>query len=178
MAFFTRDAFPFTPAINMTLVQKSRTTMKKIEKLYVTWNGLVPTLASAVKEWIPPKLKSEISYRNSLLEEIRKAVPEDTRVEKEFRHRGTTIDIWLNWKGLIGSDELAFELKLNLKRKADFDRLVGQIEGLDPRKNKIIIILIGETEKSLLDRLTEKYREQVVNSDPPTMAIINTTPQD
>ena len=81
------------------------------------------------------------------------------------------MDLWLGWKGVIESDELAFELKLNLKKKTDFDRLIGQIEGLEPRKNKVLVVLIGETDPALLGRVRDKYAEQI-KASPPTLAIV------
>ena len=139
--------------------------MAKIEKLSVTMNGLLPVFTKFVGTWSPPKLKNEIAYRDHLLAYIRESVPPETKVEREFRHRGTTMDIWVGWKGFLATDELAFELKLNLKKKTDFDRLVGQLEGLEPTKNKIILVLVGETDHALLGRLKEKYAIQI---NPPT----------
>ncbi|MCG7755241.1 MAG: hypothetical protein LZF63_01080 [Nitrosomonas sp.] len=145
--------------------------MRKIEKLSVTWSGLLPVIAKSLEEWRPPKQKSEIAYRDNLLFYMREILPEDANIEKEFRHRGTTMDLWLGWKGMIANDELAFELKINLKKKSDFDRLIGQIEGLDPRKNKTVVVLIGNTDPTLLFRLKEKYRNEIEGNFP-TMAII------
>lgn len=131
--------------------------MSKIEKLTVSWNGLLPVMTKLVQDWRPPKLPSEANYRDHLFNVIRESVPADTKVEKEYRHRGTTMDLWLAWKGITESDEVAFELKVNLKRKIDFDRLVGQIEGMEPKKYKVIVVLIGDTDSALLGRLKEKY---------------------
>jgi hypothetical protein len=133
--------------------------MPKLDKLTVGWTGLVPVFSDLVSKWKPAKLKTEAAYRNDLLALIRESVPDDAKVEKEFRHRGTTMDIWVGWKGMFSSDELAFELKVNLKKKTDFDRLIGQIEGLEPTKNKTLVVLIGETDGALLGRLKEKYAE-------------------
>ena len=135
--------------------------MAKIEKISVTVNGLLPVFTDLLKTWLPPKLKNEVAYRDHLLNYIREAVPPETKVEREFRHRGTTMDIWVGWKGFLSTDELAFELKLNLKRKTDFDRLVGQIEGLEPAKNKTLLVLVGETDHALLGRIKEKYAAQL-----------------
>jgi len=52
-------------------------------------------------------------------------------------------------------------VKVNLKKKTEFDRLVGQIEGLDPRRNKVLVVLIGETDRDLLGRLEAKYATQI-----------------
>jgi hypothetical protein len=74
----------------------------------------------------------------------------------------------------LDSDELAFELKVNLKKKTDFDRLVGQIEGLEPRKNKVLVVLIGDTDPMYLGRLEAKYAEQMKRS-PATLSIVQVT---
>lgn len=149
----------------------SSSTMPRIEKLTVSWNGLLKAISEVVQLWAPPKLKGETAYRDHLIEHLRASLPEDAKIEKEFRHRGTTMDIWLGWKGLVSNDELGFELKLNLKRKTDFDRLVGQIEGMEPRKSKILVVLMGETDKALLGRLKEKYAPQMDDMEP-TLAIV------
>ncbi|MES9950256.1 MAG: hypothetical protein ABW118_14965 [Candidatus Thiodiazotropha sp.] len=139
--------------------------MKKIKKIEVTANGLLQAVMKRVSQWEPPKQKNEIAYRNHLLEVLRPLLPSDARIEKEYRHRGTTMDLWLEWKGLLFSDDLSFELKVNLTRKTDCDRLIGQIEGLEPKNNKILIILIGETENSLLKRIQEKYHDFLDESE-------------
>jgi hypothetical protein len=151
--------------------------MAKIDKLAVSWNGLVPVISKTVSEWKPPKLKSEIAYRDDLMAYLRSVVPDDARVEREFRHRGTTMDLWLGWKGVLEKDELAFELKLNFKKKTDFDRLIGQIEGLEPRKNKTLLVLIGETDLGLLGRIQEKYAEQLKSAPPLFSIILVPTPE-
>ena len=143
------------------LQPRERTSMPKIEKVSVTLNGVLPVFTDFVNTWSPPKLKNEVAYRDHLLAYIREAVPPETKVEREFRHRGTTMDIWIGWKGFLATDELAFELKLNLKKKTDFDRLVGQLEGLEPAKNKTLLVLVGETDHALLGRIKEKYALQL-----------------
>lgn len=135
--------------------------MKMVEKLEVTWNGLLNVMATRVIDWKPPRLRSELAYRNHLLAMLREILPPDAQLEKEYRHRGTTIDIWLKWKGVLQSDELSFELKVNLKKKTEFDRLVGQIEGLEPSRNKVLLVLIGETNRDLLGRLEAKYATHI-----------------
>ena len=84
------------------------------------------------------------------------------------------MDLYVAWKGIIQKDDLAFELKKDLKKKTDFDRLVGQIEGLDPRSNKILVVLIGETDEGLLGRLKEKYASELHGDfdEPASLAIV------
>lgn len=62
-------------------------------------------------------------------------------------------------KGFFGSTEVFVELKRNLTSKSQLDRLVGQIESLQPKKNFIVVVLCGETNPALLSRLKEKYNE-------------------
>lgn len=144
----------------------------KLEKMAVSWHGLLPCLTKFVEQWQPPALRGETKYRDHLLETLRASVPGDAKVEKEYRHRGTTIDVWLKWPGLLLTDEIAFELKVNLKKKADYDRLVGQIEGMEPAKNKTIVVLIGDTDQGLFGRLKERYSKYIHNDLGPTMAIV------
>ena len=148
--------------------------MTRIEKFSATWHGLLPVIAKLATEWQPPILKNELAYRDHLLAHVRQAVPADTTVEKEYRHRGTTVDLWLRWKGLLVTDELAIELKVNLKKKTEFDRLIGQVESLQPKNYKTLIVLIGATDEQLLARLREKYASYI---SPPigtiaTMAVV------
>ncbi len=151
--------------------------MPKIKKLTVTWSGLVPTFAKHLREWTPPKLPTEANYRDNLLNFLRESVPNDAKVEKEFRHHGTTLDLWVGWKGVVSIDELAFELKVDLKKKAQYDRLVGQIEGVNPSKNKLLLVLIGDTDPALLGRLRERYARHIDSPVEITMAIVEVKPQ-
>jgi len=146
--------------------------MAQLEKVAVGWRGLLPSLTEFVEQWQPPSLKGETKYRDHLLTTLRAAIPEDAKVEKEYRHRGTTIDVWLKWTGIFSSDEVAFELKVNLKRKTDYDRLVGQLEGMEPAKYKTIVVLIGDTDPSLLGRLKERYGKYIQNGFENTMSIV------
>jgi hypothetical protein len=59
---------------------------------------------------------------------------------------------------MIGSELVLIELKRNLQKKSDYDRLVGQIEGLKPKKNSIVVALVGDTDPALLGRLQDQFR--------------------
>ncbi len=132
--------------------------MEKIGKLDVATNGLVSAFAKLVSKWRPPVLKTEIAYSNDLADFLRQRVPDDAKIEREYRHLGTTMDLHVTWAGLLQKSELFVEVKRNLQKKPDFDRLVGQIEGMKPGKYAILIVLVGDTDSELLGRLKEKYR--------------------
>jgi hypothetical protein len=119
-------------------------------------------LVHTVRDWRPPSFKTELEYRNHLFDYLRESVPDDTRVEKEYRHSGTTLDLFLSYKGALGtSTEVFFELKRNLTKKVEFDRLVGQIEGMLPDKHIVFVVLVGDLDESLVGRLKSKYSERI-----------------
>jgi len=109
-----------------------------------------------VREWQPPALPTELQYRNALVTLLRERLKK-AKIEPEYRHKGTTIDIYVKQPGLLGSSEVFVELKRNLLQKSQYDRLVGQIESLEPGKNAIVVVLCGETNPSLVTRFKEKY---------------------
>src|SRR6266699_5716267 len=131
--------------------------MPKLGKAQVAMNGLLGSLVGLIRDWKPGRLGAEIQYRDSLVSFLRASIPEDCRVEREYRHAGTTADAFVSWKGMLLSDEVFIEIKVNLRKKSAYDRLVGQIEGLDPARRKILIVLVGESDDGLVGRLKDKY---------------------
>src|SRR5260370_41104683 len=98
----------------------------------------IETVNKLVGEWQPPALPNELKYRNSLTVLLRGRL-QKAKIETEYRHSGTTMDIYVKEPGLFGSSEVFVELKRNLVHKAQLDRLVGQIESLQPGKNAILV---------------------------------------
>ena len=130
-----------------------------------------------VKEWQPQTLATELQYRNSLIALLRERLKK-AKVEPEYRHKGTTIDIYVKQPGLLGSSEVFVELKRNLLQKSQYDRLVGQVESLEPGKNAIVVVLCGETNPSLVTRFKEKYEItddlefEIIISDEPIIVVV------
>jgi hypothetical protein len=116
----------------------------------------IETVNKLTAEWQPAQLANELQYRNSLTALLRERLPK-AKIETEYRHNGTTIDIYAKEPGLFSSTEVFVELKRNLLHKAQLDRLVGQIESLQPGKNAILVVLCGDTNPALVTRLKEKY---------------------
>lgn len=109
-----------------------------------------------IAEWQPPLMPNELQYRNSLTALLRERLPK-AKIEVEYRHGGTTTDIYVKEPGFFGSTEVFMELKRNLLHKAQLDRLVGQVESLQPGKNAILVVLCGDTNPALVTRFKEKY---------------------
>jgi hypothetical protein len=112
----------------------------------------ITVIADIIKEWKPAALPRELQYRDSL-DTFLRSRRTTARVEKEYRHLGTTIDIYVK----EADTEIFIELKRNLLRKTEFDRLVGQIESLQPAQHSVIVVLCGETKASFIGRLKERY---------------------
>jgi hypothetical protein len=114
------------------------------------------SVVKLAKHWQPQALPTELKYRDSLIAHLREKLSE-AKIEPEYRHLGTTTDIYVKQPGFFGSSEVFVELKRNFLQKAQCDRLIGQIESLEPKKNPIIVVLCGETNPALLTRLRERY---------------------
>jgi len=145
----------------------------KLTKEDVAFNGLLPCLVNLLRSWNPGTLSRETAYRDSLVEFLRNAFPKDCRVEREYRHGGTTADVFISWKGLLLNGELFVEMKRNLKKKSDFDRLIGQLEELKPGKQRILLVLVGQTDEGLLGRIKSRYEKFTCDlPDGEAMAIV------
>jgi hypothetical protein len=110
-----------------------------------------------IKDWQPEAQPNELKYRDALTLALRSGL-KGAQIEKEYRHTGTTIDIYVKQAGFWGNSEVFVELKRNLLQKTQLDRLVGQVESLRPGKNALIVVLCGETNPALETRFREKYK--------------------
>lgn len=114
------------------------------------------TVVNLIHEWRPERLPKELKYRDSLAAFLRERLPRAI-VEKECRHSGTTSDLYVECSGFLRTSEVFIELKRDLMQKNQLDRLIGQLESLNPRKHRIIVVLCGETKPELLTRLRLHY---------------------
>jgi len=114
------------------------------------------TVVNLIHEWKPEWLPKELKYRDSLASFFRERLPRAI-VEKEYRHSGTTSDLYVECSGFLRTTEVFIELKRDLLQKNQLDRLIGQLESLNPRKHRIIVVLCGETKPELLTRLRLHY---------------------
>jgi hypothetical protein len=107
-----------------------------------------------VRAWPCEPLPTELKYRDSLIAYLRENLPK-AKIEREFRHLGTTTDVYVREEGFFGKSEVFLELKRNLLTKSVLDRLVGQIELLEPKEHPILVVLCGEIDPALLGRLRQ-----------------------
>ncbi len=114
------------------------------------------TVVNLIHQWKPARLPKELKYRDSLASFLRERLPRAI-VEKEYRHSGTTSDLYVECSGFLRTSEVFTELKRDLVQKNQLDRLIGQLESLNPRKHRIIVVLCGDTKPELLTRLRLHY---------------------
>ena len=118
----------------------------------------IENLETHISHWAPALLKTERAYRDSLFSYLVSNLPSNASVKKEYRDGGTTTDLFVTLPGWW-TDEVYIELKFNLKKKGEFNRLVGQITQLDPKKRKIFIILCGDTSIEYISELRTAFQE-------------------
>ena len=133
--------------------------MSRLTKLQIGATGFLESISKCVGRWRPGAQSREIAYSRLLAEYLRQSLPEDAHVECEYRHSGETADVYIRYGGMLFDDEVFIEVKRRLVRKAELNRLVGQVRGLDPGKNKILIVLIGTCDVELLGRLRQQFKE-------------------
>jgi hypothetical protein len=126
-----------------------------------TMSALENVYKLVVKDWEPNVQPTELKYRDSLAAFLRERL-KDAKVETEYRHYGTTTDVYIKQSGFFGSSEVFVELKRDLKLKSHLDRLVGQIQCLQPKKNAVIVVLCGETSPALVTRFQEVFAEELL----------------
>jgi len=128
--------------------------------------NLCNEVLNIIEEWSPKKKYSkEIEYRDDLMEFIRKELKRNQQnilfgtsethcVKKESgRHLAD-----------IGIDEdIGVELKLNLRRKAEMDRLEGQVSGFSREYSCIIIVLCGKVSDEIVEELEYRFRQRYGN---------------
>jgi hypothetical protein len=119
----------------------------------------IDSVFELVSSWQPELMETELKYRNSLVAFLRTHLKNEVKIETEYRHSGTTTDVYVKQPGFFGASEVFVELKRNLMQKAQLDRLIGQIHTLQPKKNKILLVLCGETNPALVSRFREQFRE-------------------
>ena len=55
------------------------------------------------------------------------------------------------------------ELKLNLRRKAEMDRLEGQVSGFTREYSCIIVVLCGEVSEEIVEELGYRFKRSYAN---------------
>jgi hypothetical protein len=132
-------------------------------------DSLFETVFQTIKDWNPQaEYSTENKYRDDLLAVLRKKL-------NCYESDAYSSPIWgVDYLGQhfikkeagrsladIGiDDEIAIELKLNLKRRSQINRLVGQVVDYLRGYSSVIIVLCGHTEQEAVDVL--KYNLKTI----------------
>ena len=112
-----------------------------------------------IKKWKPEEFSNEKQYRNDLVKFLRK---------QEFDWYGEVIITKEDGRGLCDiaiNQEVGIELKKDLKKKSEVDRLSGQIIDYKRQYDNLIILLVGKTNEDTLDLLKSKINHFKNNYD-------------
>jgi RNA-binding protein YhbY len=121
------------------------------------FGSLFDEVLGIVKAWTPSKEHpTERGYRdelaNYLRKELKKSSPFDDfaprrhKIKKE--HSRSLADIAVD-------EKVAIELKKDLRKKKDIDRLVGQLRHFKKNYDDVIIVLCGKTSEEAYDEVME-----------------------
>ncbi len=116
----------------------------------------------AIRSWKPTqKYGDEGKYQKELIDFLRKELDKRQDPFSLGQKRLITITPEAG-RGLcdIGINrQIGIELKKDLKKKAQIDRLAGQIMEFKKEYQDIIIVLVGDTDKDKLELLKEKISD-------------------
>jgi hypothetical protein len=110
----------------------------------------VGAVIQEIESWRPRCCNTEIEYRNSLFEKLEDAFR--IAPTKEYGHGRIRADIAFERK-------LAIELKLDLNTMGKLQRLKGQLDDYAKAFDGTIVVLVGDTERNLVEDLKKKARE-------------------
>ena len=130
-------------------------------KLDFFWSP-TDAVSRLVKEWSPDGCSTEKECEDSLYEFLHDRLDEKKIIRQYGRGRAR-VDLMVDEKVMV-------ELKFALTSTSEYQRLVGQlIEYKDWNKN-ILVVLVGETERSLLKQL-----QSVIDSEFSSFTFFDTT---
>jgi hypothetical protein len=137
--------------------------------------SLFDTVLQTIKDWNPQaEYSTENKYRDDLLAFLRKNLNRSGSdafsspiwgfdslgqhfIKKEAGRSLADIGI---------DDEIGIELKLNLKRRSQINRLVGQVVDYLRGYSHVIIVLCGHTKQEAVDVLKHNLKRIIISSSP------------
>src|SRR5882762_5538924 len=98
------------PSIHLALFQESRRWV-----IIIRMSAFYEVM-KLVEGWQPEAFPTELKYRDSLAALLRAQL--EGTIETEYRHAGTTIDVYVKQAGFWKPSKVYIELKRNLLHKA------------------------------------------------------------
>ncbi len=127
--------------------------MSKIGLMRFNWLGPMNSIEGLIEDWKPKNCKTEKDYEKSLFEFLRGRLHEDISIIKQYGTGRSIVD-------LVIEEEVAIEIKANLKSTAAIARLLGQVDIMLDRFEKIFVVLCGDNDSELVKILESKLEEK------------------
>ncbi len=127
--------------------------MKALYNKYV-WryvSGRGRAAAEIIEKWKPKDISSEKVIEDSLYNFLVKKL-EGLTIRRQFRYDRITAD-------LLIEDVVAIEIKLNLTKTREFQHLIGQIETYAEWDKDLVVVLVGEVDPDIKDRIENRLRK-------------------
>jgi hypothetical protein len=124
---------------------------KSLRNLWFDFMDPVGTVYDLIHEWQPTNTSSETKIEESLHAHLAKHLKRHD-VRRQFRHDRVTADILIN-------EKLAIEIKINLTKTAEFQRLIGQLDCYADWGVQIIVLLVGEVDPDLKRRVEDRLQK-------------------
>lgn len=111
--------------------------------------GLKPfdRVVELIDSWTPRRCSTHSEYQNSLSTYLRDNL-NGPRITKEYKIERTAIDI-------VVGDKVAVEIKVGFNKTNEYHRLKGQLEDYAREFSRIVIVLCGELDEDLVDKLED-----------------------
>lgn len=122
-------------------------------KIYFSNNNLI----ELIKEWSYDFESSKINERKICKELSNYLCDKGYKVHREYRDKDNTIDlvIYLDNFGGWGDNRINIEVKYNLFRKCQFDRMKGQLDGMKKCNGRNILLIFGKLDCNMSNRIEE-----------------------
>lgn len=123
----------------------------KVKSLSLNGPGRLTILKESVDRWHPNGCKTEMDYENSLY-----------RLLKNHLGEGVTITKQNGIPGIVNMvvGDVVVEMQMNFQTIFALARLLGQLHNLLAKFEKILIVLCGKKDRTLLKLLEEKLAEE------------------
>jgi len=105
-----------------------------------------------IKNWKPKRCTTEKDYEKSLVTFLQEKMP-DVKIVQQYGAGTQKIDI-------VVGEEVAIELKKDLKTTSVYQTLIGQLKGYEKNWDKIFVVVCGEVKDNLKKDLEDSFKEK------------------
>ncbi len=130
--------------------------------------NLINEVLQEVREWQPAKnYRSELKYTEDLHSVLLRRF-QNSQVTRDDKNNKKGLDIGITYQSMYSSESVGIELKYNLDKTAEYQRLIGQIETKGQRYGHIIIVLAGRTNNNMYVNLNNwvKGKRNIITGVP------------